>query len=190
MDVNWGAIAAVGEVVGAAGVVISLIYVSIQIRSNTRAMKATASFDATHSWATYNELALQNPALLDATRRAFDPGARLEDFDARERQIIGLAARALFQKLEGQYYLYKHGYMEPDLWIKRRNWSRGALDLPVLRAWWDAERAQAVFSDEFVEAIGAGAPIDVLMAGSSPPGREAISESQDRDLEGNGSEVP
>ena len=51
---DWGAI---GEVVAAIAVVVSIVYLAAQIRSNTRATKASASFDATHSWATLNEQA-------------------------------------------------------------------------------------------------------------------------------------
>ena len=43
---DWGAI---GEVVGAIAVIVSILYLSIQVRANARTMKATASFDATHS---------------------------------------------------------------------------------------------------------------------------------------------
>jgi hypothetical protein len=38
--VNWEAIAAIGEVVGAAGVIASLIYLAVQIRQNTAALRA------------------------------------------------------------------------------------------------------------------------------------------------------
>lgn len=59
---NWEAIGATGETLGAPAVVVSILYPSIQIRSNTRAMKAGASFDATHSWALSNEQAHQMSA--------------------------------------------------------------------------------------------------------------------------------
>ena len=55
---NWDAIGAVGEILGAIAVVVSIGYLSIQIRSNTRAMKASGGFDATHSWADINQAAV------------------------------------------------------------------------------------------------------------------------------------
>jgi hypothetical protein len=39
---NWEAIGAIGEVVGAAGVIASLIYLAAQIRQNTRSVEAAA----------------------------------------------------------------------------------------------------------------------------------------------------
>lgn len=42
---NWDAIGAVGEVLGAAGVIVTLIYLALQIRQNTQALRA-ASVDS------------------------------------------------------------------------------------------------------------------------------------------------
>ena len=42
---------ALGEFFGSIGVIATLIYLAIQIRSNTKTTKANASFQATHSWA-------------------------------------------------------------------------------------------------------------------------------------------
>lgn len=40
---NWEAIGAAGEVLGALGVILSLIYLSIQVKSNTKQLRFTAS---------------------------------------------------------------------------------------------------------------------------------------------------
>ncbi len=55
---NWEAIGAAGEILGALAVVASIVYLSSQIRSNTRATKASAGFEAAHSWAISNEVIL------------------------------------------------------------------------------------------------------------------------------------
>ena len=39
---NWNAIGAIGEVVGATGVIATLIYLSVQIRQNTKAVRGAA----------------------------------------------------------------------------------------------------------------------------------------------------
>ena len=45
---NWDAIGAIGETVGALAVFLTLIYLAIQIRQNTKAVKA-AAIDSTNS---------------------------------------------------------------------------------------------------------------------------------------------
>ena len=39
---NWEAVSAIGEIAGAAGVIVTLGYLSIQIRQNTKASRITA----------------------------------------------------------------------------------------------------------------------------------------------------
>ena len=46
---NWDAIAAVGELVGAVGVVVSLLYLASQVRQNTLTMRATSAASAAQS---------------------------------------------------------------------------------------------------------------------------------------------
>jgi hypothetical protein len=39
--VNWDAIAAIGEILGAIGVIVSVVYLATQIRQNSRWLRAT-----------------------------------------------------------------------------------------------------------------------------------------------------
>lgn len=38
---NWDALSAIGELLGAAGVIVTLIYLSMQVRQNTRAIRGS-----------------------------------------------------------------------------------------------------------------------------------------------------
>jgi len=69
--------------------------------------------------------------------------------------------RAVMQKLEGQYYLFKYGLLEPGVWEKRSTVARGIIDSALMRAWWDHEQAIATFSDEFVAAVEAADSLSV-----------------------------
>jgi hypothetical protein len=163
---NWDAIGAIGETIGAVAVVISILYLSIQIRSNTRATKASASFDATHSWAASNEQVPQfSDELLEAFNKSYDPVVSQSDFSDIENIRIGAHMRALFQKLEGQYYLHKYGYLETDIWRNRSAWANGLIQLPYYRNWWETEIREAVYSDEFSAAVLSSSPIQVSLPG-------------------------
>ena len=152
---NWDAIGAIGEIVGAAAVVVSIAYLAVQIRSNTRAMKASASFDATHSWAEFNQdvAVSASEEFWTLALRANDPTEPSANFSDIEKAKLGILNRALYQKLEGQYYLYKHGYLDAGLWNKRRQWARSQIELPFYREWWELEVSQAIYADEFVAAL-------------------------------------
>ena len=176
---NWEAIGVIAEVVGAVAVIISLIYLAIQVKSNTRSLKASSSFDSTHSWATLNEMLVSaivsesefqaggNSRLIDVAAKFYSPKTRPDDMDSTELVLMSMLHRALFQKLEGQYYHFKHGYVEPQLWAARLGWARGVLALPMVRHWWDEELKSSVFSSEFASVVSElpDSKIDVKLAG-------------------------
>ena len=91
---NWEAIAATGEIIGAIAVVISLIYLTLEVRSNTRVMKANSARDAQIQWATFNEMIFQSPDRI-VLSKAFDPEMTASDFSEEERHIIFFFARAI-----------------------------------------------------------------------------------------------
>ena len=179
----------IAQTIAALAVLVSLIFVGVQLRQNTRAIRASAGFEGTHSWATLNEQILQLPdAQLMPMLQAFDPEKTLDDFSEIEQVRISTVQLALFQKLEGLYFLYKYGSVDAALWETRRQWAGGAIKLPVLRQWWAIQKAQSIWTEEFVAVIetardastlkpwappGVGssgqAPSDNPQGGASPP---------------------
>lgn len=152
----------IAQTVAAFAVVGSLIYLAIQTRQaneqtrlNTQALKASAGFEATHSWATLNELVMSLPKDRLATALEANVGKPWDDFSEPDRLWLALLHRALFQKLEGQYFLFKFGSLEPGIWEKRRDWAAGLIKLPFFRQWWEFDKAQNMWTDEFIAAIEA-----------------------------------
>ena len=69
--------------------------------------------------------------------------------------------RNFFQRLEGQYYLYKYGLLESGVWQARSAIGRGMVQAnPLLREWWENETDPTNYSQEFVDAINAASGID------------------------------
>ena len=166
---NWDALGSIANSVGAIAVVGSIFYLAIQVRMNTKAVSATASFDAAHSWAEFNESALSLPdETLELILRTYDPATATEDVSAAEYMRMAVLHRVIFQKLEGQYYLYKHGFLEPGVWENRRNVALGILNIPFYQAWWANELRSSTYSDEFVGALKAGEAVDAARINSRP----------------------
>jgi hypothetical protein len=152
---------ALGEFVSSIAVVVSIVYLSIQIRSNTRTTRASATFDGLHSWAQFNEQASFQPDdWHELILKALASATNEDDFTDPEWSRITMGFRAIMQKLEGQYYLYKYGLMEPDIWEKRSRVARGMIESPLMWQWWKHEQPHETFSDEFVKAVE-DAPVEV-----------------------------
>lgn len=149
------------QIIAVIAVVVSLVFVGMQLRQgaeqtrqNTRAIRAAASFEAMHSWATFNEHALGWPAeqraLVVATA---SPDKTWDDFSSDEQILMMVFYRALFQKLEGQFYMYQYGSLDKELWEGRRDWAAGVIRAPFLRELWEREKKEKIWSEQFVSAI-------------------------------------
>jgi len=163
---NWDAIGAVGEIVGAFAVVVSIAYLSIQIRSSTKATKASAGFEAAHSWAMTNEWIIGlDSELKKKIAESYQSGYTWSDFTPEERLNISITNRALFQKLEGQYFLMKYDFLDGGIWQKRSKWAASLIAQPFYKEWWKQEKLQHIYSDEFIHEIESVENFEMQVAG-------------------------
>src|SRR5262249_50552376 len=92
LAVNWEAISAIGQIVGAVAVVISLIYLGSEVRRNTRAQQLAAMrwmSDAFNRWV--QQLA-QHPHLTDVYYRGIHDFVSLKNGDlVRFSALMGQA---------------------------------------------------------------------------------------------------
>jgi len=67
---SWEAWAAIGQLIGAVGVIASLVFVGIQVRQSVRAAKATAFQGLVSSIIAVNKAHIENPEILEIIDRA------------------------------------------------------------------------------------------------------------------------
>ena len=60
---NWEAIGAVGEIVGALGVIVTLAYLATQVRQNTDSMQASSELNLSNRSADWMSMMALNPEL-------------------------------------------------------------------------------------------------------------------------------
>ncbi len=66
---NWDAIGAIGEILGAAAVFASLIYLAVQTKQNTRALKSAAFHQIRSSFSEVSLAVVQDPSLVSLLQR-------------------------------------------------------------------------------------------------------------------------
>ena len=147
---DWGAI---GEVVGAVAVVISLFYLATQLRTNTRTLRASAAWDSELAYGTHNLDIARDPAFALLVKRASSVNARPEDFTETEMAQLYYAVRSALQITQAQWWLWRNGNLPTELWAYRRNWARIFVEAPVVKPIWQAEREQHIFAEEFVQDV-------------------------------------
>ena len=90
---NWEAIGAVGEIIGAVAVVITLAYLAVQVRhsreateANTKSLKAAARFESGRYWSEETIRMALSPDMAMIVAAGFEDASQLSD-DDRERLI-------------------------------------------------------------------------------------------------------
>ena len=147
---DWGAI---GEVISAIAVVISLFYLAIQLRTNTRTLRANAAWDSEVTYGNHNVGIARDPAYALLLNRASAAHARPEDFTESETAQLYFGVRSALQLAQAQWWLWRNGNLPNELWEYRRRWARLFVEAPVLKPIWEAEREQNIFAEEFVQDI-------------------------------------
>jgi hypothetical protein len=130
---NWSAIGAVGEALGAIAVLVSLIYLARQIHQNTQMMRSTvrqqlaaASQEAVFRVAEYADIVAKTVVGDDLTP--------VESIRAR------LLLRATFRGWENYAYQYEQGLLDPSEWRGLRETMRSMTAFPFVREEWLSTR--------------------------------------------------
>jgi len=142
---NWEAIAAVGELVGAAAVLITLIYLAVQIRQNT-ATVATATYESTMTgFNDINVVVASHPALASV----LDRGCQAPDsLNAEEGVQFNFLLRCYSNQWWKLFKLYERGSLPSGEWSIFAREAAQFLDQPGCKPF----RAQnALFADLYTE---------------------------------------
>jgi hypothetical protein len=137
-----------GEFVGAVAVVISLLYLAIQIRQNTRSLRASAHHSITAHIAELNRTIVENgdvAAILEAGLK--DPAG----LSPEERRRFNAYNSARFRHYDNLYYQYRVGTLEGSQWHGFDSLLRTHLRQPGIARWW--EESCVFYSDEFVAYV-------------------------------------
>lgn len=149
---NWEAIGAIGETVGALGVVITLIYLATQIRSQNRESRIAAVHELTEAFRGAI-MSFQDPNLAAIFVRAKE---NFEDLPEEERLQFISMMHGILRVWEDAYYQYGEQRLDSRLWNAMVVQFSGYFSLPGVRRVWEI-RKQAYSEDfrNFVDATSA-----------------------------------
>jgi hypothetical protein len=146
---NWEAVGAVAELLGALGVIISLIYLATQIRQNTRSVRMSSHHGVADQFTQTNLAVVHDPQLIDLITRG---SADAESLSDAERTRFYAYIMAIFRTYEELFQLDRKGLADRELWEARRRSMRSWLARPGIRSWWSSEWSE-MFVNSFREAV-------------------------------------
>ena len=173
---NWDAIAAIGQIVGALAVVLSLAYLATQIRQNTSGIRRGSTADAIAAFREWNYHIIADPS----TRQVFIRGTQgIENLSDDETAQFVAFIYNLFKTAELLHFQYISGAMDEGVWAGwekllgtycttpgslRFYQERRQLFSPRFREWVDNQEPEAGF-----------VPLGQTVASSNNPGEERTS---------------
>lgn len=144
MDISLTELANIGEFIGGIAVIVTLIYLTVQLRQNTRAVKSATVANNTSLWASM----LVEISSGDKTKAYLHGLVGDETITPEEFLQFFLIARAMFVSFEGQHHQYKEGMLDETLYDGyERSFQAQVLSMPGFRRYWQQ------FSHEFTPAF-------------------------------------
>jgi len=130
-----------GDFIGGLGVVVTLLYLTFQIRQNTASVRAATVQSAAEANAEMLDRFACDPELL----RVYQAGTTdFESLSPDDRLRFAAVMGAMLHRMEGMVDQAQRGLLPTDAFEGAANRLRGAFALPGTHAWW--ERGRTLFN--------------------------------------------
>ena len=153
MDLNWEAIGAVGEILGAVAVVVTLLYLARQTKVSGR---ATVSASRSASAIAISELdrdIARDPELARIFLKSTQP--EMADYDDLDWVRFTTFARSFIGLIEEQYIQSLQGTTDPEIAEIHIAAIIGLLEYPAWREFWNIETRGDAWRQGFLDAVNA-----------------------------------
>ena len=145
---NWDAIEAIGSIISGIAVIISLIYLAIQTKQNTKAMKSASFHQVRISFSDIPLALAQNPELVSVLARVNSDPDSLTKEDVTRYEMILLT---IMRRAESAYFQSKEGSLVFESWRGISETCKTALSDNIALLWW--ERTNHRFEESFRKEI-------------------------------------
>ena len=154
---NWEAIGAVGEFLGAIAVIGSLIFVGVQIRGNTRATQTAAAHGLTTNFISLIRSISEDPEMSHIwVQQATDISALSVD----DLQRLMLLSSMVLKSCEDSFHHHQMGQMSDDIWDGWQTLILQTCSLPGVRHYW--QHRKVFFSRSFQAFLDDPPPIATI----------------------------
>ena len=145
---NWEALGALAELLGACAVFATLVYLAVQIRQNTSAIRSSASQDVHANFANWYAQTQSDPALLDISIRGMEDYGSLSQTE--RAQFIALFMTFTIHT-QNAFYKWRDGSLAPELWKGWEYVSMNIFATPGGKTFWEERRY--LFADAFQKYV-------------------------------------
>ena len=130
---DWDALGAIGELAGAIGVIVSLVYLGSQIKSQNSESKAAAVESMTAQWNAFMSDMATNTELA----RIWEAGLRsIDELEPTEFVQLSTHFNRIFRIYESMFRQHQAGRLDDELWEGLNSSMADFSKSPGVSAWW------------------------------------------------------
>jgi hypothetical protein len=155
-----------GELISAIAVVISLAYLAVQIRQNTKSVRTSTYQAILDSSRSDTQLILAHPHL----ERIYHVGRRdINALTDEERPVFRMLVGQLLLTHEIMFLQHERGVIDENLWESRQTALRALLMRPGVRQWWTESTNRRSYYDRGFQEL-----VDSFLRSGSPRDEPAV----------------
>lgn len=111
--INWDAIGAIGEIVGALAVVVTLVYLAIQTRHNSKIALSSMELDLRNNFTAINDKLMSDPKVSCIAKKLLDPIYSIPEIDILEVDAFAISQ---YHNWCSANIAYKNGMLSEQSW--------------------------------------------------------------------------
>ena len=139
---DWGAI---GELIGSFGVLVSLIYLGVQVRQVRQQTRFDSELHLTDQMAKHTEQMARDPDLARLVELANNNPTQLNE---DERRRVMWWQVSFLHMCEGLYHRYENNQISRDSWEPYERGLAGLFSTEFLPEWWSTDQ-NLLYTDSF-----------------------------------------
>lgn len=163
---NWDALAAIAELLGAAGVIASLLYLAVQVRQNTRQTRLAAQQATVQELGVALRAQAQDREWAELLSRGLEA---IDNLDKVERVQFLSHVGSILRLYESAYLHFQEGTLDPRFWHGFERAITDVIGYPGIQAAFALRRHHV--NEEFAEhldRLAASAPHKQIFAEQDP----------------------
>ena len=147
-SINWEALGAIANVLAAVGVIATLIYLSMQIRQNTKAVRSSSIQNLVQNFSTTAQAAVENEEIIPLLLKG---NAGLDGLTEVERSRLHFWFIMTFRRFEGVYFQRDLGIVDADVIDGFERSHLSVLASKGAQEWWATSKG--IFNSGFVRYV-------------------------------------
>ena len=142
-------VSAIGDLIGSLAVVISLIYLAVQLRQNTHGIRSSAHQHVVSANAALTMIPAQN---LDFASVLWKGVMSSKNLSEETQVAFNLWCWQYFAMIQATHQLFLAGAVDELIWQRELQRAVGGLKVPGYREWWEAG-GRSQLSPKFVSLV-------------------------------------